>query len=89
MRDIVQRLREHNDQRLYREADLLMFEASNEIESLRAKLAAAEKDAERYRHILRQQWHGHISNLSGTRTFEEYVEHINKLRDEAMAKEKE
>ncbi|HYD34138.1 MAG TPA: hypothetical protein VEA39_06155, partial [Methylophilaceae bacterium] len=38
--------------------------AREEINSLRTKLAAAEKDAERYRHILRQQWHGHISNLT-------------------------
>lgn len=41
--DIVERLRYHDDERLYQEADVLMSEAADEIEHLRAEVAELEQ----------------------------------------------
>ena len=41
MKELIERLRFHNDPRLYQEADLLMYDAANLIESQAAKLEAA------------------------------------------------
>jgi hypothetical protein len=38
MDDLIRRLREHNDSRLYREADLLMHEGANALEARQAPL---------------------------------------------------
>lgn len=42
-RDLVDQLREHSDERLYLEADLLMCEAADEIERLRGALASRDE----------------------------------------------
>lgn len=42
MTDLVERLRKHDDERLYREADILMSEAADELTRLRAEVATLE-----------------------------------------------
>jgi len=59
MSDITQRLREHNDERLYAEADLLMCDAADEIESVRrqrVELLAALKAYQEF-HYLSEEAH--------------------------------
>ncbi len=46
MSDIIERLRLHDDDRLYQEADVLMAEAADEIERLREELAALKQPAQ-------------------------------------------
>lgn len=51
MSDLVERLRKHDDDRLYREADELMSEAADELTRLRAEVEALRADAERYKFL--------------------------------------
>lgn len=47
MSDLISRLREHDDARLYREADVLMAEAADRIDALEAQLSAPVAAQER------------------------------------------
>ena len=78
--DLKRRLRKHNDERLYLEADELMCEAADRIEQLESELESHKSDSTRLdwieKELFQSHWNGVVDSGSKTHwRIAEYYRH--------------